>query len=96
MKNFVLFISTLLLAGSVNAAPAKAAVCASCHGADGHAVIPMYPSLAGQNELYLVSSLKAYKTKQRNGGLSVVMQPQAAALTEAEINELAKYYSSMK
>ena len=97
MKKIVLLISTLVLATSVNAAaPAKSAICASCHGSDGHAAIPMYPNLAGQNEQYLVSSLKAYKSKQRNGGMAAVMQPQAATLSESEMNELAKYFSAMK
>ncbi|GAD01063.1 cytochrome c553 [Agarivorans albus MKT 106] len=58
-------------------------------------MIPGYPHLAGQNEQYLVSSLKAYRDKQRNGGQAVVMQGQAANLTDAEIAELAAYYAKM-
>lgn len=33
-----------LAAGDVAAGQAKAAVCAACHGADGIAVIPGYPT----------------------------------------------------
>lgn len=85
-----------LAAGDAAAGQAKAAVCAACHGADGIAVIPGYPNLKGQNEQYLVSAIKAYKNKERNGGLAVVMQAQAAALSDADVANLAAYYSSLK
>ncbi|UTT84138.1 cytochrome c [Vibrio pelagius] len=84
------------LAGDVAAGQAKAAVCAACHGADGIAVIPGYPNLKGQNEQYLVTSINAYKSKQRNGGLAAVMQAQAAMLSDADIANLAAYYASLK
>src|SRR5690554_6735108 len=82
-------------AGDAAAGKAKAAVCAACHGANGIAQIPMYPNLAGQNEQYLVSSMQAYKNKQRSGGQSMLMQPQAAALSDEDIANLAAYYASM-
>ncbi|WP_038174005.1 MULTISPECIES: c-type cytochrome [Vibrio] len=85
-----------LAAGDIEAGKAKAAVCAACHGADGMAVIPGYPHLKGQNEQYLVSSLNAYKAKQRNGGLAAVMQAQASMLSDADIANLAAYYASLK
>lgn len=84
------------LAGDVAAGQAKAVVCAACHGADGIAVIPGYPNLKGQNEQYLVTSINAYKNKQRNGGLAAVMQAQAAMLSDADIANLAAYYASLK
>lgn len=83
-------------AGDAAAGKAKSAVCAACHGANGMAMIPSYPHLAGQNEAYLVESLKAYKTKNRAGGQAVIMQGQAAALSDEDIADLAAYYSSMK
>ncbi|MCK0163505.1 c-type cytochrome [Marinobacter sp. S6332] len=82
-------------AGDVAAGKAKAAVCAACHGQNGIAQIPMYANLAGQHEQYLVSALKAYKNKQRNGGQAVIMQGQAAALSDEDIANLAAYYSSL-
>lgn len=85
-----------LAAGDIEAGKAKAAVCAACHGADGMAAIPGYPHLKGQNEQYLVSSLNAYKAKQRNGGLAAVMQAQASMLSDADIANLAAYYASLK
>ncbi|MEX0604550.1 MAG: c-type cytochrome [Marinobacter sp.] len=85
----------LSLAADAAAGKAKAAVCAACHGADGIAQIPGYPNLAGQNEAYLVSSLKAYKSKQRNGGQAAIMQAQAAGLSDDDIANLAAYYASL-
>lgn len=82
-------------AGDVEAGKAKAAVCAACHGKNGIAAIPGYPNLAGQNEQYLVSSLKAYKNKQRSGGQAAIMQGQAAALSDEDIANLAAYYASL-
>ncbi|BCL68987.1 cytochrome c biogenesis protein CcsB [Vibrio nigripulchritudo] len=83
-------------AGDVNAGKAKAAVCAACHGADGIALIDGYPNLKGQNEKYIVTSLKAYKANQRTGGLAAVMSAQAMALSEQDMENLAAYYSSLK
>lgn len=83
-------------AGGAAAGQAKSAICASCHGADGIAVIPGYPNLKGQNAQYIESSLKAYKNKQRSGGNSAVMQPMAAMLNDADMANLAAYYSAMK
>ncbi|MEX2475015.1 cytochrome c [Marinobacter sp.] len=82
-------------AGDADAGKAKAAVCAACHGKDGIATIPGYPNLAGQNEQYLVSALKAYKNKQRSGGQSTVMQGQAMGLSEDDIANLAAFYASL-
>lgn len=82
-------------AGDAEAGKAKAAVCAACHGQNGIAQIPGYPHLAGQNEAYLVSSLKAYKNNQRSGGQAAVMTGQAAALSDEDIANLAAYYASL-
>lgn len=83
-------------AGDAAAGQAKAAICASCHGADGIAAIPGYPNLKGQNEQYIASSINAYKQGQRTGGLSAVMQAQASLLSDADIANLAAYYASLK
>lgn len=92
----LMMASPAMAAGDAAAGKAKAAVCAACHGADGIALIPGYPNLKGQNEQYLVSSLKAYKSKERSGGMAMVMQPQAAMLSDADIENLAAYFASLK
>ncbi len=73
----------------------KSAVCAACHGAKGIATIDIYPNLAGQNYGYLVNSIKAYRDGKRKGGLSAVMTPMAANLSDDDINNLAAYYNSL-
>ena len=85
-----------LAAGDAAAGAGKAASCAACHGANGQAAVPVYPSLAGQNEAYLVSSLQSYKNKQRSGGMSAIMEMQAANLSEQDIEDLAAYYAAMR
>ena len=88
--------SLSMAAGDVAAGKAKAAVCAGCHGPAGISFAPMYPNLAGQKEAYLVSSLKAYKAGQRTGGMAPVMSGQAMALSDADIDNLAAYFASLK
>ena len=84
--------STSLLAQD---APAKEAGCRACHGKEGASpILPSYPKLNGQNKAYLESALKAYKAGQRTGGLAAVMGGQAKLLSDSDISELAKYYSS--
>jgi cytochrome c553 len=90
------FGSTGAIAGDAAAGKAKSAVCAACHGANGMAAIKTYPNLAGQNKEYLVSALKAYKTKQRSGGMAAIMQAQSAGLSDADMENLAEYYSTLK
>jgi cytochrome c553 len=88
-------VPVVATAADAEAGKAKATVCAACHGKNGIAAIPGYPNLAGQNEEYLVSSLKAYKNKQRSGGQAAIMQGQAAGLSDEDIANLAAYYSSL-
>ncbi|SRR3990167_7215514 len=89
----VLFgLSAPVLAQDPAAGKTKAAVCAACHGAEGISVIPDYPNLAGQKVKYLESSIKAY----RDGGRKhAVMSPMAAGLSDADIIDLAAYFSAL-
>lgn len=80
-------------AADIEAGKAKAAVCSACHGAEGKALIPNYPHLAGQNAAYLVKQLKAFKEGSRKEPL---MLPFMAPLTEADMENLAAYYASLK
>jgi cytochrome c553 len=81
--------------GDAAAGKARAAVCSSCHGVNGKAMIPTYPNLAGQNAQYLELSMKAYKTGQRTGGQAAIMAGMAAPLSDADIANLAAYFSSL-
>jgi len=83
-------------AGDAAAGKAKSMMCAGCHGSDGTAIAPMYPNLKGQNAAYIESSLKAFKNKTRKGGMAAMMYGMAAPLSDADIKNLAAYYSSLK
>jgi cbb3-type cytochrome c oxidase subunit III len=79
-----------LAAGDAAAGQTKAAVCAACHGVDGNSVNPEWPSIAGQHPGYIASQLHAYKDGKRE---NVLMSPQAMALSEEDIADLAAYFS---
>jgi len=78
---------------AVGAAPKAAQTCVACHGNDGVGILPEYPNLAGQHDDYLENALKSYRSGQRK---NAVMGGMAAALTNADIRELARYYSSQR
>ncbi len=80
-------------AGDAAAGKAKAASCAGCHGAAGISAVPTYPNLAGQKEAYLVKQLKAFKSKTRT---DPTMNAMAAPLSDADMANIAAYFSSLK
>lgn len=95
--SFLLFTLPLFAtAGNIEAGKEKSAICVACHGISGISAVPIYPNIKGQNEAYLISSLKAYKASQRQGGMAVIMNSQAAMLSDTDIANLAAYYSSLK
>ena len=69
-----------------------AATCVACHGPNGIAVQPQWPTLAGQHEDYLVHALKQYRDGVRK---NAVMAPFAQALSDTDIKLLAQYYASL-
>ncbi len=73
-------------------APKAAGLCVSCHGQDGVAIAPMYPSLAGQHEDYLVRALDEYK---HGGRKNPIMKGFTANLSDADIEAIATYFSRM-
>ena len=67
--------------------------CTSCHSVYGEGnSLAGYPSIAGQQVGYLTSTLKAYRSKERNTGESaIIMQSIAENLSDYEIDALANY-----
>jgi cytochrome c553 len=91
MKRITLLalFATLPLAAAAQA-PEQAAACAACHGEGGaKPILPEYPVLAGQYANYLEHSLREYRSGVRN---NAIMKAQAAALSDADIKALARYY----
>jgi len=74
------------------AVPQAAQLCVSCHGQDGVAIAPIYPSLAGQHEDYLVRALNEYK---HGGRKNPVMKGFAANLKDEDIAQIAAYFSRL-
>lgn len=82
------------LAGDAASARAKAqTLCQNCHGEDGVAVLPGAANLSGQQKEYLRGQLRAYRSGSRqNAQMSII----AKTLTDADIENLADWYSSIK
>lgn len=66
--------------------------CSACHGVNGVATDNNWPSLAGQKQGYILAQLKAFKGGSRQ---NILMENQLTNLTEQELVEIAKHYSSL-
>jgi cytochrome c553 len=80
-------------AAAQTTAPAKAAICAACHGEGGRATIPLNPILAGQTARYLYLQLRDFQEGRRSDAM---MSPIVVGLTRDEMRELADWYSKQK
>jgi cytochrome c553 len=81
------------LAADAQAGRAKAAACALCHGQAGISTVPNAPHLAGQPALYVEEQLRNYRSgKRRHEVMNVVAKP----LSDADIDDLAAWYASIK
>ena len=93
-------IALALLAGAslahaqdAAAGKAKATACAMCHGPLGIATAPETPNLAGQPASYIAEQLKAYRGGARRHEIMSLM---AKPLSDADIANLAAWFSSVK
>lgn len=69
-------------------------VCSICHGIDGNSVSPQFPRLAGQQKEYLENQLKNFRGKHRADPPGPeYMWGIARSLTDAQIEQLADYFS---
>jgi cytochrome c553 len=93
VSSIMLVSANVSLAGDAAAGKAKSATCAGCHGAAGISANPLWPNLAGQQEAYLVKQLKAFRDGTRSDPM---MSPMAKPLSDADIENLAAYFASLK
>lgn len=84
--------SSLINAADVNAGKSKSVVCQGCHGGGGNSVNPQWPNLAGQSPVYIELQLKNFKSGAR---VNPIMKPMAEGLSDADIRNLAAYFSSL-
>jgi cytochrome c553 len=68
----------------------SANVCAACHTSDGSRGSPANPILQGQHPEYLVKQLNEFKAGKRQ---SPIMTGMAAALSEADMKNVAAFYA---
>jgi len=80
----------LAIAFSFPAAAADPNVCAACHGERGNSTNPAVPSIAGQPAQFISTALYMFREGYRK---DAQMTPMAAQLSNAELNELAAYFS---
>ena len=78
--------------GDPAAGKAKAALCVACHGPDGISINPLWPSLAGQQGIYLAKQIRAFRDGER---VEPTMQPFVANLTDQDVEDIAAYYASL-
>ena len=85
-------------AGNAAAGQQKAAACGGCHGVDGNSAPEIYaalkaPKLAGQLPEYITKSLHDFKAGRRT---NETMSPQAQAVAEVDIADIAAWFASQK
>ncbi len=83
------------VSGDIEAGKVRSYTCSGCHGIpDYNNVYPTYrvPKVAGQNYLYLVNALQAYKDGTRTHS---TMNIQAKSMTDEDIANVAAYFASL-
>lgn len=85
--------SVALAQGDAKAGKEKAAVCGGCHGEDGNSSAPIFPKLASQHASFIAKQLHDFKSQKR---AEPTMGALAEPLTDADIDDLAAYYSQQK
>jgi cytochrome c553 len=79
--------------GDVKAGREKAQKCEACHGLDGLSKIPEAPSLAGQNQPYMIEQLNLFKSGERKNDMMSLIAP---TLSPQDIEDLAAYYAAIE
>ena len=71
----------------------KAQACAACHGADGNSPGGLIPSIAGQPRQFIEMSLIMFREGRR---INEAMKPIVDKLGNADVRDLAQYFSAQK
>ena len=92
---YLKWAAAVVLAGSVAGAEVETLLiaCGACHGQDGATgIAPDYPSIAGQNERYLLTQLRMIKSGERPAPL---MSGQLDMVSDDDLAAMAAYYAAM-
>lgn len=76
--------------GDPVAGKTASAGCGRCHGARGISHEPLTPSLAGQDPVYLVNAIRAYRDHER------VDEANMPERTDEQIKDIAAYYATQQ
>jgi cytochrome c553 len=92
---FAAFGNNAVAAGNIEQGKIKSYTCTGCHGIKYYMnAYPSYhvPRLGGQNEAYLISALKSYRSEERS---HTTMQAQAGSLSNQDIADIAAFFASL-
>jgi len=74
-----------------------ASTCGTCHGVDGNSAQPKFPRLAGQHADYLITQLKAFRSRTRGDPDAIsYMWGMASELDDPTIAAVAAYYAAQQ
>lgn len=88
----LLFILPLRADGNAVLGKAKAVSCGACHGSDGISRNSNFPDLAGKDNEYILTQLKAFKSGARK---SDIMSAMASTLSDTDMLDVAAFFSSL-
>lgn len=67
--------------------------CIGCHGVGGKSEVSINPSLRGQHAEYIATQAKLIRDGKRNAGMTAMMKPMLAGVSDAELDAIADYLS---
>ena len=79
-------------AADLEAGEEASVICLGCHAADGSSLLPEYPSLAGQNERYLIKQMHLIRSGERE---VLLMAGQLDTASDETIANIAAWYASL-
>ncbi len=88
-----LFLTNAHAAPDAGAGEKKAAACVACHGVAGNSSNAAYPTLAAQTPLYIYYQLLQFREGRR---VNEQMTPFAVKLSDADMKDIAAYFSAQK
>jgi cytochrome c553 len=78
--------------GDPNAGEKLSAVCSGCHGLQGVSSDSATPSLAGQDQQYLVGAIKEYRTSRKRESMRTYVQ----GISDRDIGDITAFYALQK
>ena len=88
-----IYVINVCAAPDAAAGENKVAACVACHGSLGNSSSAVYPSLAAQTPLYIYYQLLQFREGRR---VNEQMSPFAAKLSDADMKDIAAYFSAQK